>query len=544
MHRAHIIIAMDPHTIAQGARSIKDALVRELALAGLANEVKVVETGSLGIYNKGVVLVMFPDGVYYAGVKLEDVAEIISEHLLKGRVVERLQYLDMPTEETHVDEKAPRFGKQVRVVLKNAGAIDPESIEEYISHDGYEALGVAVTSMKPEQVMQTVTDSKIQGRGGAFFPTGLKWSFAAKEKADVKYIICNADEGEPGTFKDRLILEGDPHAVIEGMALAGYAVGAEMGYVYIRGEYHMSINRMQRAIEQARSHGLLGKKIFGSKFNFDLEIREGAGAYICGEETALIESIEGKRGEPRNKPPFPPSVGLWGKPTIVNNVETLANIPQIIQHGALWYKTLGTEASPGTKVFTLVGNINNPGLIEVPMGITLREIIYDIGHGIPNGKGFLFAQLGGTTGGILTNEHLDLPLATDTLRAIGSGLGSGALLVVDDSQCVIDLVKSFVEFFNHESCGICTMCREGNGRLLELLDKISEGHGQPKDIELMENLANTMMRGAFCGLGQAAPVPILGCLKYFRPEFMQHVTEKFCRAGKCSVQGTAKIQAA
>ncbi|HPN34296.1 MAG TPA: NADH-quinone oxidoreductase subunit NuoF [bacterium] len=544
MHRMHIIIAMDPHTISQGARSVKDALVRELALAGLSNEVKVVETGSLGIYNKGVVLVLFPDAVYYAGVKIEDVSEIISEHLLKGRIVERLQYLDMPAEDTHVDEKAPRFGKQVRVVLKNAGVIDPESIEEYIAQNGYEALGRAVTSMKPAQVMEEVKASSLQGRGGAFFPTGLKWSFAAKEKSDVKYIICNADEGEPGTFKDRLILEGDPHAVIEGMALAGYAVGASKGYVYIRGEYHMSIARMQRAIEQARSQGLLGKKIFGSSFNFDLEIREGAGAYICGEETALIESIEGKRGEPRNKPPFPPSVGLWGKPTIVNNVETLANIPQIILNGATWYKTLGTSASPGTKVFTLVGNINNPGLIEVPMGITLREIIYDIGHGIPNGKGFLFAQLGGTTGGILTAEHLDLPLATETLRTIGSGMGSGALLVVDDSQCVVDLVKTFVEFFNHESCGICTMCREGNGRLLELLEKITDGKGRPQDIELMENLANAMMRGAFCGLGQAAPVPILGCLKYFRQEFIQHVSDKFCRSGKCAIQTAATTQAA
>jgi len=544
MHRMHIIIAMDPHTISQGARSVKDALVRELALAGLSNEVKVVETGSLGIYNKGVVLVLFPDAVYYAGVKLEDVSEIISEHLLKGRIVERLQYLDMPAEGTHVDEKAPRFGKQVRVVLKNAGSIDPESIEEYIAQNGYEALGRAVTSMKPTQVMEEVKASSLQGRGGAFFPTGVKWSFAAKEKSDVKYIICNADEGEPGTFKDRLILEGDPHAVIEGMALAGYAVGASMGYVYIRGEYHMSIARMQRAIDQARSQGLLGKKIFGSSFNFDLEIREGAGAYICGEETALIESIEGKRGEPRNKPPFPPSVGLWGKPTIVNNVETLANIPQIILNGAAWYKSLGTAASPGTKVFTLVGNINNPGLIEVPMGITLREIIYDIGHGIPNGKGFLFAQLGGTTGGILTSEHLDLPLATETLRTIGSGMGSGALLVVDDSQCVVDLAKNFVEFFNHESCGICTMCREGNGRLLELLEKITDGQGRLQDIELMENLANTMMRGAFCGLGQAAPVPILGCLKYFRQEFIQHVSDKFCRSGKCTIHSAATTQAA
>jgi len=544
MHRMHIIIAMDPHTISQGARSVKDALVRELALAGLSNEVKVVETGSLGIYNKGVVLVLFPDAVYYAGVKLEDVSEIISEHLLKGRIVERLQYLDMPAEGTHVDEKAPRFGKQVRVVLKNAGSIDPESIEEYIAQNGYEALGRAVTSMKPTQVMEEVKASSLQGRGGAFFPTGVKWSFAAKEKSDVKYIICNADEGEPGTFKDRLILEGDPHAVIEGMALAGYAVGASMGYVYIRGEYHMSIARMQRAIDQARSQGLLGKKIFGSSFNFDLEIREGAGAYICGEETALIESIEGKRGEPRNKPPFPPSVGLWGKPTIVNNVETLANIPQIILNGAAWYKSLGTAASPGTKVFTLVGNINNPGLIEVPMGITLREIIYDIGHGIPNGKGFLFAQLGGTTGGILTSEHLDLPLATETLRTIGSGMGSGALLVVDDSQCVVDLAKNFVEFFNHESCGICTMCREGNGRLLELLEKITDGQGRLQDIELMENLANTMMRGAFCGLGQAAPVPILGCLKYFRQEFIEHVSDKFCRSGKCTIHSAATTQAA
>jgi NADH:ubiquinone oxidoreductase subunit F (NADH-binding)/(2Fe-2S) ferredoxin len=537
MHRVHILIAMDPHTIAQGARAVKEALLRDLALANLSEEVKVVEGGSLGIYNKGVVMVVFPDAVYYAGVKVEDVAEIVSEHLVKGRAVKRLQYTELPpAEEINLEAKAPRFGKQVRVVLKNAGVIDPESIEEYIAEDGYEALGKALTEMTPQQVLDEVKNSGIQGRGGAFFPTGLKWSFAAKEKSDVKYIICNADEGEPGTFKDRLILEGDPHAVIEGMALAGYAVGANQGYVYIRGEYRMSINRIKRAIEQAREHGLLGKDIFGSKFSFDLEIREGAGAYICGEETALIESIEGKRGEPRNKPPFPPSVGLWGKPTIVNNVETLANVPQILLKGADWYKSLGTKNSPGTKVFTMVGNINNPGLIEVPMGITLREILYDIGHGVPDGKGFLLAQLGGTTGGILTSEHLDLPLATETLREIGSGLGSGALLVVDDSQCVVDLVKSFVEFFNHESCGICTMCREGNGRLLERLEGISCGCGSAADIDLIEKLANTMMKGAFCGLGQAAPVPILGCLRYFRDEFIKHVTDKVCRAGKCEMK--------
>jgi len=539
----HIIIAMDPHTISQGARAVKDALTRDLALAGLAQEVKVVETGSLGIYNKGVVLVVFPDAVYYAGVKVEDVPEIISEHLLKGRVVERLQYWDVPTEEGKVTVQSARIGKQVRVVLKNAGIIDPMSIEEYIAADGYEALGKALTQMKPEQVMEEVKKSGMQGRGGAFFPTGIKWSFAAKEKSDEKYIICNADEGEPGTFKDRLILEGDPHAVIEGMALAGFAVGAQQGYVYIRGEYHMSIKHMQNAIDQAKKHGLLGKNIFGSRFNFDIEIREGAGAYICGEETALIESIEGKRGEPRNKPPFPPSVGLWGKPTIVNNVESLANVPQIILKGADWYKKLGTATSPGTKVFTLVGNINNPGLIEVPMGITLREVIYDIGHGIPNGKGFLLAQLGGTTGGILTKDHLDLPLAVDTLRAAGAGMGSGALLVVDDSQCVVDLVKNFVEFFNHESCGICTMCREGNGRLLELLERLTTGRGAAKDIELMETLANTMMRGAFCGLGQAAPIPILGCLRYFRKDFTQHV-EGVCASGKCDMKAGKESAAA
>jgi NADP-reducing hydrogenase subunit HndC len=542
MHRIHILVAMDAHTLSQGARSVKDALVKELALAGLADEVRVVETGSLGIYDKGVVLVIFPDAVYYVGVKMEDVSEIISEHLLKGRIVERLQYLDIPATESQVGDKAARIGKQLRVVLKNAGVIDPESIEEYIAHDGYEALGKALTELSPEAVMEEVKKSGIQGRGGAFFPTGMKWGFAAREKSDEKYIICNADEGEPGTFKDRLILEGDPHAIIEGMALAGYAVGAHMGYVYIRGEYHMSIARMQHAIEQARSHGLLGKNIFGSAFSFDLEIREGAGAYICGEETALIESIEGKRGEPRNKPPFPPSVGLWGKPTIVNNVETLANVPQIIHKGADWYKGIGTAKSPGTKVFTMVGNINNPGLIEVPMGITLREIIYDIGHGIPGGKGFKLAQLGGTTGGILTSEHLDLPLSTESLREIGAGMGSGALLVVDDSQCIVGLVKNFVEFFVHESCGICTLCREGNGRLLEILERLTTGQGCAKDLQLMEDLARTMAKGAFCGLGQAAPIPILGSLRYFREEFAQHITGT-CRAGKCPLDKSGQAAA-
>jgi NADH:ubiquinone oxidoreductase subunit F (NADH-binding)/(2Fe-2S) ferredoxin len=523
MHRIHILIAMDSHTIAQGARAVKDALLKDLSLAGLVDEVKVVETGSLGIYNKGVVLVVFPDNIYYTGVTVENVAEIVSEHVVKGRIVEKLKYSKAPGEAVKVEEKAPRFGKQLRVVLKNAGIIDPESIEEYIAHNGYQALGVALTEKKPNDILELVKASGLQGRGGAFFPSGVKWGFAAREKAEQKYIICNADEGEPGTFKDRLILEGDPHAIIEGMALGGYAVGASKGFIYIRGEYHMSIARINHSIEQAREKGLLGEKIFDTDFNFDIEVREGAGAYICGEETALIESIEGKRGEPRDKPPFPPSKGLWGKPTIVNNVETLANIPQIILNGPEWLKKLGTEASPGTKVFTLVGNINNPGLIEIPMGITLREIIYDIGEGIPQGNGFLFAQLGGTTGGILTAEQLDLPLDTDNLRKIGAGLGSGALLVVDDTHNVVRVVKNFVEFFNHESCGKCTLCREGTGRLYELLDKLISGQGTLKDVDLIERLAKTMMTGAFCGLGQAAPVPILGCLKYFRQEFEKMV---------------------
>jgi len=522
MHRNHVLIAMDAHTIAQGARAVKDALTREIEIAALSNEVKVVETGSLGIYNKGVVLVVFPQGVYYAGVKVEDVSEIISEHLIKGRIVERLQFTDI--ESATPGQTSSRVGKQVRVVLRNAGAIDPDSIQEYIAYEGYEALGQALSEMKPAEVIDKVKASGLQGRGGAFFPCGVKWSFAAGEKTDVKYIVCNADEGEPGTFKDRLILEGDPHSVLEGMMIAGYAVGATEGYIYIRGEYKMSIERVNKAIDQARKNGLLGKDIFGSGFDFDVFVREGAGAYICGEETALIESIEVKRGEPRDKPPFPPKEGLWGKPTIVNNVETLANIPQLILHKADWLKSIGTEGSPGTKVFTMVGNINNPGLIEVPMGITLREIIYDIGHGIPKGKGFKMAQLGGTTGGILTTEHLDMPLTVENLREIGAGLGSGALLVVDETHSIIDLVENFVEFFNHESCGKCTLCREGNGRLLQLLDKIKDGEGTVEDVNLMQELAETMKLGAFCGLGQAAPVPILGCLKYFKDEFTAAVT--------------------
>lgn len=520
LYRMHVLISMDSHTIAQGARAVKDALVKTIDVAGLKDEVKIVETGSLGIYDQGVVLVVYPDGTHYANVKVDDVTDIVQSHLLKGRPVERL----VVDEAKGAPEAVPsRVEKQVRVVLKNAGSIDPENIEEYIANDGYEALGKALTQMKPEDVIEEVKKSGLVGRGGAAFPTALKWSFAANEKSDIKYIICNADEGEPGTFKDRLILEGDPHSIIEAMAIAAYAFGAAEGYIYIRGEYRQSIEKVQNVINQAREHGLLGKDIFGSGFDFDIFIREGAGAYVCGEETALIESIEGKRGEPRDKPPFPPSVGLWGKPTIVNNVETLANIPQIILKGADWFKGIGSSETPGTKVFTLVGNINNPGLIEVPMGITLREVIYDIGHGIANGKGFLLAQAGGTTGGILTEAELDVPMDPKTLPQYGTGLGSGALLIVDDTHDVVDLVHNFVEFFNHESCGKCTLCREGTGRLLEILTKIKNGRGTEADLDLIERLSAVMMKGAFCGLGQAAPTPILGSLKHFRGEYMKHI---------------------
>lgn len=524
LHRMHILVSIDAYTVAQGARAVKDALVKMIDLAGLTEEIKIIETGSLGIYNKGVVLVVYPEGIYYANVTVEDVAEIVKNHLVSGRPVKRLIYSDavQPTE-TKMGPVPVRMEKQVRVVLRNAGIIDPDNIEEYIARDGYAALGKVLTTMTPTQVVDEIKNSQLIGRGGAGFPTGLKWSFTAKEKSDIKYVICNADEGEPGTFKDRLILEGDPHNVLEAMAIAGYAVGASEGYVYIRGEYRQSIQKIQHAIEQARKYELLGKNIFGSGFNFDVFIREGAGAYVCGEETALIESIEGKRGEPRDKPPFPTQAGLWGKPTSVNNVETLASIPQIILKGADWFKSIGTATCKGTKVFTLVGNICNPGLIEVPMGITLREVIYDIGQGIPDGKTFLLAQTGGTTGGLLTENELDVPMAYDTLSKYDSGLGSGALLIVDDSHDVVELVHNFVEFFNHESCGKCTLCREGTGRLLELMNKILAHEGTVQDISLIERLSAIMKKGAFCGLGQAAPTPILGSLKHFRQAYLNYV---------------------
>ncbi|NLY29125.1 MAG: NADH-quinone oxidoreductase subunit NuoF, partial [Firmicutes bacterium] len=426
------------------------------------------------------------------------------------------------------------YSHQKRVVLRNCGLIDPDNIDEYIARDGYQALGTVLRDMEPQDVIQIIKDSGLRGRGGAGFPTGLKWDFTFRAVGDQKYIICNADEGEPGTFKDRLILEGDPHSVIEGMAIAAYAIGASKGYIYFRGEYNLSIERLKHALQQAREYGLLGENIFGTNFDFDIDIKIGAGAYVCGEETALINSIEGKRGEPRYKPPYPASVGLWGKPTCVNNVETLANVPPIILNGAEWFRSIGTENCPGTKVFTLTGNITNAGLIEVPMGITLREIIYDIGGGIPNGRKFKMAQTGGTSGGCLSEALLDVPMDIDSLAAAGSALGSGALLIMDDTHCIIDVVMTFMRFFRHESCGQCTPCREGTQRLYELVGRIARMEATQEDVELIKRLSRTMEDASLCALGQTAPFPVLTTMRFFPEEYEAHIRQGICPAGVCN----------
>ena len=481
----------------------------------------------------------YREGTTYGKVRTEDIPVIVEDHLLKGRIVQSPVCREKPGEQIAGSAQPSYYKPQKRVVLRNCGLINPESIEEYIARDGYAALGKALTGMKPMDVTEEIKASGLRGRGGAAFPTGLKWSFTAKVEADQKYIVCNADEGEPGTFKDRLILEGDPHGVLEGMAISGYAVGATKGLIYIRGEYRQSIERLTKAIAQARELGLLGDGIFGTGFSFDVEIREGMGAYICGDETALIESIEGNRGEPRVKPPFPGVSGLWGKPTVVNNVETLANIAPIIQNGSAWFKSMGTEKSPGTKVFTMTGDINVEGLIEAEMGMPLRKIIYEIGGGIPGGREFKMAQIGGTSGGCLPASFLDLPMDYDTLAQNGVALGSGALLVMDASHCVVDVIKCFQKFFAHESCGRCTPCREGTVRLYEMVQAIGEGEGSMEDLAVMEALGNVMLTASLCGLGQTASVPLLTCLKFFRPEIEAHIIEKRCPAGICPM-GQAK----
>ncbi len=533
-YRSHVLVCGGTPCVLAGCKAVRDALISEVNRRELATEVKVVETGCLGPCDLGPVVVVYPDGTFYTRVRVADVPDIVEQHLLKGRIVSRLVgEARGPAVSTR---EAPTYlGVQERIVLRNCGLIDPDSIEEYIARDGYKALAKCLTEMKPADVLEVVKRSGLIGRGGAAFPTGAKWGFTARASSDQKYVVCNADEGEPGTFKDRLILEGDPHSVIEGMAIAGYAVGADKGYIYVRGEYQLSIERLARAMEQARALGLLGSGIFGSGFSFDIEITKGAGAYVCGEETALIESIEGGRGEPRVKPPYPGTHGLFGKPTVVNNVETLANVPPILLNGPEWFRGFGTERCPGTKVFTLCGDVNSKGLIEVPMGITLRRVIYEIGGGIPGGREFKMAQTGGTSGGCLPKEFLDIPMDYHTLAEKGSALGSGALLIIDDTHCIVDVALSFMRFFEHESCGKCTPCREGTARLREVVSNIARGEGKASDLELLEELGDAMQASSLCGLGQSAPLPIKTMLRYFRSEFESHIHDKVCPTGTCGL---------
>lgn len=545
MVRSHVLICGGTGCTSSGSVAIQEAFKSNIEACGLSEEVKVVETGCFGLCALGPVVIVYPDGTFYSRVTADDVKEIVEEHLLKGRKVERLIYSDTGKEvadKTAVALSDTAFYKsQNRVVLRNCGVINPENIEEYIAMDGYEALGKVLTEMTPEDVINIVKDSGLRGRGGGGFPTGVKWSLCAPNKADQKYVVCNADEGDPGAFMDRSVLEGDPHCLVEAMAIAGYAIGATEGYVYVRAEYPIAVKRLQKAIDDAREYGLLGKDIFGSGFDFDLHIRLGAGAFVCGEETALMTSIEGNRGEPRPRPPYPAVKGLFGKPTVENNVETFANIPQIILRGADWFASMGTEKSKGTKVFALGGNINNTGLVEIPMGTTLRHIIYDIGGGIPGGKAFKAAQTGGPSGGCIPASLIDTEVDYDNLTAIGCMMGSGGLIVMDEDTCMVDMAKFFLEFTVDESCGKCTPCRVGTKRLLELLDKITKGKGTLEDVDRLEELCNYIKQNSLCGLGQTAPNPVLATLKFFREEYVAHVVDKKCPAGVCKDLLTFKV---
>ena len=534
MYRSHVLVCGGTGCTSSNSQQIIDALETEIAAAGLSDEVKVVKTGCFGLCALGPIMIVYPEGSFYSEVKPSDVPEIVQEHLLKGRIVKRLLYKETVQENNVKSLNETNFyAKQHRVALRNCGVINPENIDEYIGVDGYQALGKVLTEMTPQQVIDTITASGLRGRGGAGFPTGKKWSFAAANQADQKYVCCNADEGDPGAFMDRSVLEGDPHVVLEAMAIAGYAIGASQGYIYVRAEYPIAVHRLQIAIKQAREYGLLGKDIFGTGFNFDIDLRLGAGAFVCGEETALMTSIEGHRGEPRPRPPFPAVKGLFQKPTILNNVETYANVPQIILKGADWFSSMGTEKSKGTKVFALGGKIKNTGLVEVPMGTTLREIVEEIGGGIPNGKKFKAAQTGGPSGGCIPAEHLDVPIDYDNLIAIGSMMGSGGLIVMDEDTCMVDIAKFFLEFTVDESCGKCTPCRVGTKRLYEMLDKITRGEGTLEGLDKMEELCYYIKNNSLCGLGQTAPNPVLSTLRYFRDEYIAHVVDKKCPAGVC-----------
>ena len=535
MYRAHVLVCGGTGCTSGGCEKVIEALTQEIQAAGLDQEVCVVKTGCHGLCALGPVMIVYPDDILYAMVKPEDAHEIVQEHLLKGRPVTRLIYDESVTTEGVKNLNDTNFyKKQIRVALRNCGVINPEKIDEYIAREGYMALGKVLTEMTPDEVIQVILDSGLRGRGGAGFPTGLKWKFASGNRGNVqKFVCCNADEGDPGAFMDRSVLEGDPHVVLEAMAIAGYAIGANQGYIYVRAEYPIAVERLRIAIGQAREYGLLGKNIFNTGFDFDIDIRLGAGAFVCGEETALMTSIEGKRGEPRPRPPFPAVKGLFGQPTILNNVETWANIPRIILQGADWFASMGTEKSKGTKVFALGGKIKNTGLVEIPMGTTLREVIEDIGGGIPDGKKFKAAQTGGPSGGCIPAEHVDIPIDYDNLIAIGSMMGSGGLIVMDEDSCMVDIAKFFLEFTVDESCGKCTPCRIGTRRMLEILDKITEGKATMEDLDKLEELAAYIKDNALCGLGQTAPNPVLSTLRYFRDEYVAHVVDKKCPAGVC-----------
>ncbi len=544
MYRSQVLICGGTGCTSSGSVKIAKRLQEEIDKNGLTDEVMVVRTGCFGLCALGPIMIVYPEGTFYSMVKEEDIAEIVSEHLLKGRIVTRLVYDETVAENEIKSLKETDFyKKQHRIALRNCGVINPECIDEYIGRNGYEALGKVLKTMTPDDVIQIILDSGLRGRGGGGFPTGKKWQLARNlvKDADQKYVCCNADEGDPGAFMDRSVLEGDPHVVIEAMAIAGYAIGATQGYIYIRAEYPIAVQRLQIAIDQAREYGLLGKNIFDSGFDFDLDIRLGAGAFVCGEETALMTSIEGNRGEPRPRPPFPAESGLFKKPTVLNNVETYANIPQIILNGADWFASMGTEKSKGTKVFALGGKIHNTGLVEVPMGTTLREVIYEIGGGIPNGKAFKAAQTGGPSGGCIPAEHLDIPIDYDNLIAIGSMMGSGGLIVMDEDNCMVDIAKFFLQFTVDESCGKCTPCRIGTKRLYEMLEKITSGNATMEDLDKMEKLCYYIKNNSLCGLGQTAPNPVLSTLRYFKDEYIAHVQDKKCPAGVCQDLLTYKI---
>ena len=536
----HILVCGGTGCTSSHSGKIIEKLNEQIKEKNIEN-VRVVRTGCFGLCARGPIMVIRPEDTFYAMATEDDVKEIIDKHIIKGEIVERLLCKDVDGTVVKKLDELNFYKKQHRIVLKNCGLIDPENIDEYLAFDGYKALEKVLTKMTPDEVIKEVSDSGLRGRGGAGFPTGRKWQFAKNSVDDQKYVACNADEGDPGAFMDRSVLEGDPHTVVEAMAIAAYAIGANKGYVYVRAEYPIAVHRLQVAIDQARAYGLLGDNIMGTGFKFDLEIRLGAGAFVCGEETALMESVEGRRGEPRPRPPFPAVKGLFGKPTLLNNVETYANITQIILNGAEWFASIGTEKSKGTKVFALGGNINNVGLVEVPMGITLREIVYDIGGGVPNGKEFKAAQTGGPSGGCIPAQYLDTPIDYESLNAIGSMMGSGGLIVMDDTTCMVNLARFFLDFTVDESCGKCPPCRIGTRRMLEILERLVEGKGQEGDIEKLEKLAMNIKRSSLCGLGQTAPNPVLSTLKYFRDEYEAHIKDKKCPAGECKAMTQVKI---